>query len=460
MPSGRREATIEILRDSARRPAIVYVPTRSECDLLAGDLAALFRAEAYHAGLANERRQQVQERFLRGDLEVIVATIAFGMGIDKPDIRTVVHTALPGSMEAYYQEIGRAGRDGAPSRAILMHSYADRHRHDFFFDRDYPAIEVLDGICKLLSAVPVAKDDLQKRARIDPDLFDKALEKLWVHGGAAIDFEETVTVGARRWRDSYRSQGEQRSAKLELMLRYAGGDGCRMASLVRYFGDRSDTQNWCGLCDFCKPEECVAQQFREATDAENEAAVKVLTALQGLNGRSTGKLHSELCGKGELDRDGFEELLAAMSRAGYVAMAEAVFEKDGKQIPYRTARLTRDGEDADREQPLELRLRRREVERRASRQRTAVVSKQARPPKKPDAADEPLTQALREWRSSEAKSRKQPAFCICSDKVLRTIVEDAPLANEDLLAISGIGPAFVKKYGAEVLALVKRFEKG
>ena len=92
-----------------------------------------------------QRRQQVQEEFQEGRIEVMVATIAFGMGIDKADVRTVIHTALPGSLEAYYQEIGRAGRDGAPSRAILMHSYADRYTHDFFFERDYPDVSCAGG---------------------------------------------------------------------------------------------------------------------------------------------------------------------------------------------------------------------------------------------------------------------------------------------------------------------------
>ena len=94
----------------------------------------------------------MQEEFLAGKLEITVATIAFGMGIDKSDIRTVIHTALPGSIEAYYQEIGRAGRDGKPSRALLMHSYADRYTHDFFFERDYPDVAILDGIFALLAA--------------------------------------------------------------------------------------------------------------------------------------------------------------------------------------------------------------------------------------------------------------------------------------------------------------------
>ncbi|MEP7365928.1 MAG: DNA topoisomerase 3, partial [Acidobacteriota bacterium] len=125
-PSRRPDLTCDLLLDAARRPGIVYAPTRKQAESVAAQLGAHFSTAAYHAGLDAERRQRVQESFLAGKTEVIVATIAFGMGIDKPDVRTVVHTALPGSIEAYYQEIGRAGRDGNPSRAVLMHSYADR----------------------------------------------------------------------------------------------------------------------------------------------------------------------------------------------------------------------------------------------------------------------------------------------------------------------------------------------
>ena len=112
LPSDRTEKVREILGDKEALPAIVYSPTRQKAEDLANDLKDMLKAEVYHAGIAPDRRDKVQSAFLSGELDVIVATIAFGMGIDKPDIRTVIHTAMPGTLEGYYQEIGRAGRDG------------------------------------------------------------------------------------------------------------------------------------------------------------------------------------------------------------------------------------------------------------------------------------------------------------------------------------------------------------
>jgi DNA topoisomerase-3 len=136
-PGERAAAIRELLADPARRPAIVYAATRKSAEDLARALGPRLAA-AYHAGMGSDDRDRVQTAFLAGEREVIVATTAFGMGIDKADVRTVIHAALPGSLEGYYQEIGRAGRDGAPAAAILMHAYVDRKTHEFFLERDYP----------------------------------------------------------------------------------------------------------------------------------------------------------------------------------------------------------------------------------------------------------------------------------------------------------------------------------
>ena len=124
-------------------------------------LSQLMPAAAYHAGLDAETRERVQTRLPSGQLEVVVATIAFGMGIDKADVRTVIHAGLPGTLEGYYQEIGRAGRDGAPSRTILMHSYADRRTHDFFLNRDYPPTDHLHQVFRMLGEDAQPIDELR-----------------------------------------------------------------------------------------------------------------------------------------------------------------------------------------------------------------------------------------------------------------------------------------------------------
>jgi DNA topoisomerase-3 len=456
-PSERTALALRILAEDGRRPAIIYVPTRKQCESVASELSYKHKAGAYHAGLDAKRRARVQEDFLESKTDVLVATTAFGMGIDKPDVRTVIHTALPGSLEGYYQEIGRAGRDGQPSRAILMHSYADRYTHDFFFERDYPDVRVLDEIQKHLTKDPVAKDTLRERLRMSHEIFDKALEKLWVHGGAMIDYAENVWLGDGKWRELYVAQGESKLAQIEQMIRYAQSPQCRMRTVVRHFGDLAGCKDDCGMCDACAPDDCVAQQFRDPTAKEQAAGEKALKALEPGQSKSTGKFHTELFPRDEMPRREFEELLGALARAGLMQFEDKVFEKDGKQIPYRLASLTSAGLAAAQAGDAEF-LMKEDIGLASKRTRARRERKgkpiQTRSPKTVSPSEAGIEKALRAWRLVEAKKRGIPAFRIFTDQALQSMAEDRPASDDDLLSISGVGLATVRKYGTDILRIV------
>ncbi len=135
---------------------IIYAATRKRCEELAGWLPEKVRRPigVYHAGMEPQQRQEVQEQFMSGKLSAIVATNAFGMGIDKSDLRYVIHYNMPGTLEAYYQEAGRAGRDGLPSECVLLFSYSDRHIQEFFIENRYPTAELVKKVYKYLLSRP------------------------------------------------------------------------------------------------------------------------------------------------------------------------------------------------------------------------------------------------------------------------------------------------------------------
>ncbi|HEX4962316.1 MAG TPA: DNA topoisomerase 3, partial [Thermoanaerobaculia bacterium] len=469
LPSDRSEAVGRILADPERRPAIVYAPTRKEADLLGTLLNGDFPAATYHAGMTTFERDRVQTAFLSGRLEVIVATIAFGMGVDKANIRTVLHTGLPGSVEGYYQEIGRAGRDGLLSRAILLYSYNDRRSHEWFHARDYPDVAELDRIFRALNAQVQVDGQIRKRLGMDEELFERALEKLWSHGGAQVDADGNVALGATAasgWQRAYIAQRDHKLEQLERMVRYAESNGCRMLHLVRHFGDQEDSGAPCGLCDVCAPEACVVRRFRQASAVEREALVGVLKILRRRDGQTTGQLYKELCPEGQPDRKSFEHLLGGMSRAGLLKLQEDAFEKDGKTIRFQRAVLTSIGYDGDpaavgrvemaEEQPRTRKKRQRpdKGEPKRIRERLAAQAAQGIEPKTAGLVSPQLVEALKTWRRAEASRRHVPAFRILTDRAVHAIALNLPRSEADLLNVPGIGPTIVQKYGQVILGIV------
>jgi len=452
-PSQRPAALVSLLRDPARRPAIVYAPTRKAAEEQAAELKNEFPSGAYHAGMPAGVRDQVQTGFLEDKYEVIVATIAFGMGIDKPNIRTVVHTGLPGSVEGYYQEIGRAGRDGLPSVAVLMHSWADRRTHDFFMDRDYPETNELQRVYRALSDEPCARQDLENRlSDMDPIIFEKALEKLWIHHGALVDADEYVRQGDKHWRRPYLQQREHKIAQLAAITRFTESPHCRMLDLVGHFGDLEDSRKPCGTCDICDPGSCLVQRYLAPSAGQAEELEAIIMGLRRRDRQTVGQLHRELFEGSKVDRKKLDRLLGGLARAGYIDLIEDSFERDGEVIGFRRVGLTHEGHSTREPVAPHVTI---------AREFSAKTAGGGRKKRKKAApvldvkADPLMLEALKAWRTSEARRRSMPPFTILQNRGLEAIAASRPSTEADLLGITGVGPRIVERYGAQLLSIVR-----
>ena len=449
----RAEFTAKFLSDPGRRPAIVYAPSRRAAEELAGDLGRKFPTAAYHAGLPPDVRERVQAQFQSGKLDVVVATIAFGMGIDKADVRSVVHFALPASVEAFYQEIGRAGRDGLPSRTVLLYSFVDRLIHEGFLERDYPQVADLLRVASKLTDEFLMPDVIAGALRMDRDVVAKSLDKLASQGAAQFDIAGNVRrSGATDWQTGYQQQVEFRRGQIDRMMAFAETQQCRMTALIRHFGDTADAHKPCGHCDFCAPSAQSAQPFVEPTAAQERDLRTILRALDGQS-KSTGRLHTDLALTP--DRKVFDSLLDGLARAGLITLASETFvNPEGRQIPYKKAALTHEGRNLDPGETLGVLLR---------AEAAGPPAKSPRKTKAPvdllaatyTADQEALEARLRAWRKAEAAKTGKPAFIVFGDAALNALVHACPKTIPDLLRVSGFGPDKVEKYGAEICAICR-----
>ena len=452
----------KLLSAAEARPAIVYASSRKSAEEIASALGSKYPAAAYHAGLDAGTRDRVQRGFLNGKLEVVVATIAFGMGVDKADVRTVVHAALPGSVEAYYQEIGRAGRDGKPSRAILLHSFADRKMPDFFIERDYPAVTDVGRLLASLQQEPGTVEALQQQLKMELEVVQRGIEKLVAQGAATIHPDGTISCeGDVAWKGDYEAQVNHRREQVDRIVAFAEGTGCRMSALVRHFGDLAGAQRLCGQCDSCNPQHSSSAPAAQPSSREQDDLLAILHALTS-GGRSSGKLFTEL--KLTKDRKQFDRLLDGLARAGLVNVTSESFRaEDGRDISFRKVSLTPEGRTPDAATLATIWLRG------VYRAKVADITK-TRPAGGSSGAgatqvkaveiqltpaQTALFESLKAWRSGRAKAGGVPAFLIFGDAVLRAIAAATPASLAALHAVSGVGPEKLERFGSDVLALCR-----
>ena len=412
----RAKAVDQVLELASSFPegsGIVYCFSRARAEAFAADLSERgLSALPYHAGLPDETRAANQDRFIRDEVRVICATTAFGMGIDKPDVRFLVHADLPKSLEQYYQEIGRAGRDGLPSRALLLFAYSDAMKIRSLISRD--------------------SDDGQEA-------------------------ENNALVA---------------EASLREMLRYAESGSCRRASILAHFGEKyvgPKGPSSCGSCDVCSGTTDVGAEEDVTTQAykllscvkrtgERYGAGHVVDVLLGSrNERVLGLGHSELSTWGigkEWARNQWLDLSSQLLRKGYLAKDE---DFGVLSLTPKALAAFRDRSPIAAVPPPRPRLAKAEASRAgavgaaASGAQAGAAKAGAYPPGSPEAAREA---ALRFLRRRLAEESHVPNYMIFSDRTLYDLVAKSPRDQASLLAVFGMGEVKAGKFGQAILEAV------
>ncbi|HXQ69177.1 MAG TPA: ATP-dependent DNA helicase RecQ [Pyrinomonadaceae bacterium] len=314
---------IKRLSQSHDGSGIIYASTRKAVEEVGRELKrAGMSVSTYHAGMSDAVRVRAQEDFMNSRTQMIVATNAFGMGIDKSDIRFVAHYQMPGSIEAYYQEIGRAGRDGLPSTCVLLFNYADKNTHDFFIEGSYPDLALVKSVYNALLRTELKQIQLStsELAHLAGEKNELAINSALYLLERAGHIERTAANRAENGRRQSRTivmldpsplrvdprhvsgRADLERRKLRELIEFCYTEECYRSHILKYFGDRNRTRE-CGTCGNCRPTTEVRirelpeeKTFkadsgpRTLTDDELLRVRKILACAKRMNGRFGKKL--------------------------------------------------------------------------------------------------------------------------------------------------------------------------
>ena len=482
------------------KTGIVYCATRKSVIRVFEELSRQFpNVVAYHAGMTDAEREFSQNAFISGRADVVVATNAFGMGIDRADVRFVIHFDIPGSVEAYYQEAGRAGRDGETAVCELLFNHVDLKTQEFFYQGSNPTIQTIRALYSLLCAecnretheLMMTIDTMAEKlgAGTSTMAVGSALTVL-IHAGAIARFDvpgknlrgTRVFDPNRPFKDlgidqkALSEKARRDHEKIEAIRRYAYSQGCRQQWILDYFGEAGNRP--CGHCDMCCP-----ATPKDAEELEGEEKTQLMKALSGVARASRrradgtweaiygrGKIMDMLRGARNANMHRFLTELStygilsaftdARMRALFSAMQDAgLLQTTGGEMPLVT--LSAKGEDVMLGKVPAVLSRRNwtlppKPAKRFTPARATSIRRMMEEAGMPT-VDKELLDRLKELRRDIAAERDLPAYRIMHTETLEALATIKPTTVEAAMNIKGVGPFIAARYIRHFIELIRDY---